>query len=74
MKGKIVTVHGEEEYMVSHLNSLWYMEMDGEFIETPCQTFEVISPAAVEDVYAIPKTSRVPHKMSSSKDAKDIIK
>ena len=36
VKGKIVTVRGEEEYMVSHLNSFRYVEMDGEFIETPC--------------------------------------
>ena len=35
VKGKIVTVQGEEEYMVSHLNSFRYIEMDGEFIETP---------------------------------------
>ena len=31
---EIVTVQGEEEYMVSHLNSFRYVEMDGEFIET----------------------------------------
>ena len=35
VKGKIVTVRGEEKYMVSHLNSFRYVEMDGEFIETP---------------------------------------
>ena len=34
VRGKIVTVQGEEEYMVSHLNSFRYVEMDGEFIET----------------------------------------
>ena len=49
------------------------MEMDGEFIETPCQTFEVISPAAIKDVSAILKTTRVPHKMASLKDAKATI-
>ena len=30
VRGKIVTVQGEEEYMVSHLNSFRYIEMDGE--------------------------------------------
>ena len=30
VKGKIVTVRGEEEYMVNHLNSFRYVEMDGE--------------------------------------------
>ena len=42
VKGRIVTVHGEEEYMVSQLNSFRYVEMDGEFIETPCQNFEEV--------------------------------
>ena len=59
--------------MVSHLNSFRYMEMDGEFIETPCQAFEVISPTIVEDVSTIPKTTRVSHKMASLKDAKETI-
>ena len=43
VKWKIVTVQGEEEYMVSHLNFFRYVEMDGEFIETPCQNFEEVS-------------------------------
>ena len=30
--------------MVSPLNSFKYVEMDGEFIETPCQAFEVMPP------------------------------
>ena len=56
--------------MVNHLNLFWYVEMYREFIETPCQTFEVISPAIVKDVSAILKTTRTPHKMASLKDAK----
>ena len=35
LQGEIVTVRGEEEYMLSHLNSFRYVEMDGEFIKTP---------------------------------------
>ena len=42
MKGKIVTVCGEEEYMVSHLQSFQYIEMEREFIETPYQDFIVV--------------------------------
>ena len=42
VRGRIVTVHVEEEYMISHLNSSRYVEMDGEFIETPCQKFEEV--------------------------------
>ena len=37
VQGKIIIVHGEEEYMISHLNSFCYVELDGEFIETPFQ-------------------------------------
>ena len=59
--------------MVSHLNSFWYVEMDGEFIETPCQTFEVISPASFKYVSTIPKTTRVPHNTASLKYAKATI-
>ena len=36
VKGKIVTICGEEDYTVSHLNSFRYVEMDEKFIETPC--------------------------------------
>ena len=65
VKGKVVTVCGEEEYMVSHLNSFWYMHMGGEFIETRYQTFEVIYPSTVKYVSAIPKITKIPHKMDS---------
>ena len=30
--------------MVSYLNSFKYVKIDGEFIETPCQAFEVVPP------------------------------
>ena len=41
-EGKIVTVCGEEEYIVSSVHTFRYVEMDGEFIETPCQSFETV--------------------------------
>ena len=55
VKGKIVTVYGEEKYMVSHLNSFRYVEMDGDFIKTPCQNFKEIpqTMAATEIVTVI---------------------
>ena len=31
VRGKIIIVHGEEEYMISYLNSFRYVELDGEF-------------------------------------------
>ena len=74
VQGKIITVHGEEEYMISHLNSFRYVELDGEFIETPFQHFEEVSPEV-----AVAKTmTDVPTKpvsqMSSLKDAEAVVK
>ena len=68
-------VHGEEEYMVSHMNSFRYVEMDGEFIETPCQNFEEVpqTMAATEAVTNLPRITRPPLKMASLKDAKAVI-
>ncbi|XP_050877813.1 uncharacterized protein LOC127081614 [Lathyrus oleraceus] len=38
--GKIAIVCGEEEYIVSHLSSFRYVEVEGEIHETPFQAFE----------------------------------
>ena len=71
VKGRIVTVYGEEEFMVSHLNSFKYVEMDGEFIETPCQAFEVVRPVVVATKYSSDESKAVKAvpKMVSVKDA-----
>ena len=73
--GRIVTVRSEEEYMVSHLNSFRYVEMEGEFIETSCQNFEEVPQtlAATETFTNVPKITRPPLKMASLKDAKAFI-
>ena len=70
VKGKIVTMHGEEEYMVSHLNSFRYVEMDGEFIKTPCHNFE-----EVPQILASAETTanKPPLKMASLKDARAMV-
>ena len=75
VKGKIITVYGEEEYMVSHLNSFKYVEMDREFIDTPYQTFEVIPQTTPVDKAApsVPKVTRIPLKMASLKDTKAVV-
>ena len=72
VKGRIVTICGEEEFMVSHLNSFKYVEMDGEFIETPCQAFEVVPPmvAATKCSSDESKDVKVIPKMGSVKDAR----
>ena len=65
VQGKIIIVHGEEEYMISHMNSLRYVELDGEFIETPFQHFEEVSEeiAATKAVSSIPQITRPPPRM-----------
>ena len=76
VKGRIVTVCGEEEFMVSHLNSFKYVEMDGEFIETSCQAFEVVQPmvATTKCSSDVPGVIKVVPKMVSVKDARAAIK
>ena len=68
-------VHGEEEYMVSHMNSFRYMEMDGEFIENPCQNFEEVPQtlAVTETVTNVPKITRPPLKIASLKDENAVV-
>ena len=70
VKGKIVTVRGEEEYMVSHLNSFRYMDMDEEFIETPCHNFKEVCHTLASTEIAIEEP---PMKMASLKDARAVI-
>ena len=61
--------------MISHLNSFCYVELDGEFIETPFQHFEEVSEeiVATKAVSSIPKITRPPPRMSSLKDAKAVV-
>ena len=60
---------------VIHLNSSIYVELDGEFIETPFQHFEEVSQdvEVTKVVSQVPKITRPPLKMSSLKDAKAVI-
>ena len=57
--------------MVSHLNLFRYIEMDGEFIETPFQHFEEVPQtlAAAETV----TEEGSPLKMASLKDARAVV-
>ncbi|XP_058757559.1 uncharacterized protein LOC131630837 [Vicia villosa] len=73
--GKIVTVHGEEEYVVSHVNEYKYIEVNGEFIETPCQTFELVPQvvSSAKHTPTVPKVTRIPSTMASLKDAKAVV-
>ena len=75
VQGKIISVHGEEEYMINHLNSFRYVELDGEFIETPFQHFEELSEeiAATKAVSSVLTITRPPTRMSSLKDARAVV-
>ncbi|XP_058774425.1 uncharacterized protein LOC131648709 [Vicia villosa] len=73
--GKIVTVHGEEEYVVSYVNEYKYVEVNSEFIETPCQTFELVPQvvSTAKHTPTVPKVTRIPPTMASLKDAKAVV-
>src|SRR4051812_20077758 len=75
VKGKVVTVYGEDEYVVSHLSNSKYVEMDGEFIKTPCHSFEVVPPdvSTAKHISVTPATKINP-TTASLKDAKAVIK
>ena len=61
--------------MVSLLNSFKYVEMDGKFIETPCQEFEIVPPmvAATKTPSNISKSVEVVPRMVSLKDARAMV-
>ena len=62
--------------MISHLNSFRYVELDGEFIETPFQHFEEVSPevAVPKTMTDVPIISKPVSRMVSLKYVKVIIK
>ena len=57
--------------MVSHLNSFRYIEMDGEFIETPFQHFEEVPPTLASAETVVEED--FPLKMASLKDSRAVI-
>ena len=73
VKGKIITVHGEEEYMIIHLISFRFVEVEGEFIETPFQHFEEVLPEITVAKLAA-ETPRQMARMASLEDARAAIK
>ncbi|XP_058775661.1 uncharacterized protein LOC131649933 [Vicia villosa] len=68
-QGKIVTICGEEEHVVSHLASFKYIDVEGEVHETPCQAFEAVQ--TIKIPYVEKKKLEAP--MSSLKEAKAVI-
>ncbi|XP_058746759.1 uncharacterized protein LOC131619709 [Vicia villosa] len=68
-QGKIVTICGEEEHVVSHLASFRYIDVEGEVHETPCQAFEAVQ--TIKIPYVEKKKLEAP--MSSLKEAKAVV-
>ena len=62
--------------MISHLNSLCYVELDGEFIETPFQHFEEVYPevGTAKTMTFVPIVTKLVSRMSSLKDAEAVVK
>ncbi|XP_058729317.1 uncharacterized protein LOC131601500 isoform X2 [Vicia villosa] len=67
--GKVVTVCGEEDYIVSHLSSFQYVEIEGEIHETPFQAFEAVN-AVKTPLCELKKPETI---MSSLKDAQVVV-
>ncbi|XP_058757655.1 uncharacterized protein LOC131630928 [Vicia villosa] len=68
-QGKIVTICGEEEHVVTHLASFKYIDVEGEVHETPCQAFEAVQ--TIKIPYVEKKKLEAP--MSSLKEAKAVV-
>ncbi|XP_058726011.1 uncharacterized protein LOC131597324 [Vicia villosa] len=68
-QGKIVTICGEEEHVVSHLASFRYIDVEGEVHETPCQAFEAVQTIKIPYV----ENKKLEAPMSSLKEAKAVL-
>ncbi|XP_058788384.1 uncharacterized protein LOC131662585 [Vicia villosa] len=68
-QGKIVTICGEEEHVVSHLASFRYIVVEGEVHETPCQAFEAVQTIKIPYV----ENKKLEAPMSSLKEAKAVV-
>ena len=69
VQDKVVTVCGEEEFMVSHLTSFRYVEVEGEIHETPFQAFETVQVIKAPR----PEVKKTEVSISSWKDAKTVV-
>ncbi|XP_050877660.1 uncharacterized protein LOC127081452 [Lathyrus oleraceus] len=66
---KIVTVCSEKDYVIRHLNSFRYVEVEGEIHETPFQAFEVVHAIKIPHV----KEKKPEISMSSFKQAQAVM-
>lgn len=54
--GKHIVIGGEDDILVSHLTSFWYINVDGETIETPFQYLEVVNVLSIQQTSEQPKS------------------
>lgn len=66
----MIIIGGEEDILVSHLTSFRYIDVEGEIIETPFQSFEAVNVLTVQQV---PESPNPELSMASWKGAKAII-
>lgn len=67
--GKVVTVGGEEDIMVSHLRSYRYVEVEGEVHETPFQPFETVQVMKTR----LPEDDKTEVSMTSLREARAVV-
>src|SRR4051812_42409277 len=74
-KGKIVTVYGEEEYVVSFIDETKYLGFIGEAFESPRIAYELVPQLVPETkhVYTPPKVIGVIPAVASLKDARAVV-
>lgn len=66
---QVVTVGGEEDFIVIHLSSHQYVEVGGEYHETPCQVFDFVAEKEVPP----PEEKKQEISMVSFKESKTIV-
>lgn len=64
VNNKVVVVEGEEDFLVSHLESFHYIEGEGEIKEIPFQLFEVVNIEMVFSIRDEPKKSEFPMELT----------
>lgn len=69
--GKMITIDGEEDILVSQLSSFRYIELGGEIHRTPFQDFEIAN--VIMGPLCIKGSKKYEFHMSSLKDAKIMV-
>lgn len=71
VNGKLITIEGEEDILVSQLSSFRYIEVGGEIHKTPLQAYKIVIMKMAPLHNEVSKKYEFP--MSSLKDAKTMV-